>query len=529
MSAARRARAAPDPARLEVFHHLLSALCEESGALLQRSAISPNIRERRDFSVALFDGAGRLVAQAAHIPVHLGSAGDSVAAVRAAMTLEPGDVVLLNDPFAGGTHLPDLTMVRPIFIGGRAAPDYFAVCRAHHADVGGATPGSMGVATELLAEGLVIPPVRIRSGGAPVDDVLRIFGANVRGADERLVDLQAQESCLLMVERRLAALCAEHGAEVVAAYAAHLMDYAERLVRAMLAEAPRRVHRAQDHLEDDGTGSGALPILLRASTTERALELDFRGTAAQARGSVNANPSIVRAAGVYALRCLCPERLPTNEGLFRCLRIVTEPGSLLDPRPPAAVAAGNVETSQRLVDVVLRALAGAWPERIPAASAGTMSNLAIGGPLPGPARREFAFYETFPGGAGAGPDRDGASGVQTHMTNTANTPIEEYERRYPLRVTQWSLRRGSGGRGRHRGGDGVAKEIEALAPVSVSLLAERHTAGPQGLAGGGAGRPGRAWLVRRGRRTRLPAKGTVWLEPGDRVLVHTPGGGGYGA
>ncbi len=519
--------AVPDPVRLEVFHHLLAALCEEAGAVLQRAAISPNIRERRDFSVALFDADGRLVAQAAHIPVHLGSARDSVAAARAAHRLEPGDVVLLNDPFAGGTHLPDLTLVRPIFVRGARRPDFFAVNRAHHADVGGATPGSMGVATDLHGEGLVLPPVKIRARDRPVRDVLRLFAANVRGAPERLADLAAQEASLGVLERRLRALIAGHGLATVRAYCRHLMDYAQRLVRAALRAAPAGTYRAEDQLEDDGAGGGPFRIRLAVTIGREGAAFDFRGTAGQARGSVNANRSVALAACVYVLRCLCSQPLPTNDGVFRCVRLRTAKGSLVDPLPPAAVAGGNVETSQRLVDVALRALASAFPDRVPACSAGTMSNLALGGtdPRTGDA---FAFYETLPGGAGAGPSWRGTSGVQTHMTNTANTPIEELERRYPLRVRRWTLRRGSGGAGRFRGGDGAVKEIELRAAASVSLLAERHRVGPPGLRGGAAGKPGRAFAVRGSRRRRLPAKGTHALASGDRIAIETPGAGGWG-
>lgn len=514
----------PDPVRLEVFHQLLASVCEEAGALLQRSAISPNIRERRDYSCALFDGDGQLIAQAAHIPVHLGSAGDSVAAARARLDLESGDVVILNDPYAGGTHLPDITMVRPVFDGRSKQPRFFVVCRAHHADVGGSAPGSMAVAHDLIAEGLVIPPVKLRRAGHLDQDLLRLLCANVRSPEERRIDLQAQEAALELAERRIMALCREHGAEQVRAYSRHLMDYSERLGRSLLSEIPRGKYTAVEHMEDDGMGFGPFALRLRLRVDSSHLDFDYRGSAKQARGGINANRSIVMAASIYAFRCLCPARLPTNEGLFRLLSIHTDPGSILDPTPGSPVAGGNVETSQRLVDLCLQAFAKALPKRIPASSAGTMSNFTIGASEPEP----FASYETLPGGAGAGPGWAGSSVLQTHMTNTRNTPIEEAELVAPLRVTTLTVRRGSGGRGRHRGGDGLIKEIEVNQEVTISLFAERHRRGAPGLFGGHAGKPGKASVIRGGRSRRLQAKTTERLVPGDRVRIETPGGGGWG-
>ncbi len=516
----------PDPVRLEVFHHLLAAVCEESGALLQRSAISPNIRERLDFSYAMFDGRGRLIAQAAHIPVHLGSAGDSVAAVRESLDLEPGDVAILNDPYRGGTHLPDVTMVRPVFFDGEAAPAFFLVNRAHHADIGGAVPGSMGVAHDLHGEGLVIPPVKFRAAGKACRDVVAMLRANVRAPDERLIDLDAQEASLELGELRLRELCAEHGREVVTAYAGHLMNYSAKIARNVVSELRDGTYRARDFMESDGAGGGPFEIRLAIEIDGSRIRFDFSKSAPQARGGINANRSIVTAASLYVLRCLCPARLPTNDGVFRVLDVVTKHGTLLDPVAPAPVAGGNVETSQRLVDVCMRAMAKAAPRRLPASSAGTMSNFTIGGVAHD--GRAFAMYETLPGGAGAGRDFDGTSAVQTHMTNTRNTPIEEFEQRYPALVRMLTVRRGSGGKGARRGGDGIVKEVEALAPATVSLFAERHESGPPGSSGGDDGKPGRAFRIRDGRRQRVAAKQSIELAPGDRVRIETPGGGGHG-
>ena len=517
----------PDPVRLEILHQLLAAICEEAGAVLQRTAISPNIRERRDFSFALFDRDARLIAQAAHIPVHLGSAGESVRAVQAALDLAPGDVAIVNDPYRGGTHLPDVTLVRPVFVDG-PEPTFFLVDRAHHADIGGAVAGSMGVARDLHGEGLVIPPVKLIAAGAPVRDVHAMIAANVRHADERMVDLAAQEAALGVAERRLLGLVAERGLDEVVAYAGHLMDYAERIAREVAATVPAgRRAIAVDHLDDDGTGAGPQRVALALSrTADGRLAFDWSDSGPEARGPINANRGVVTAACVYALRCLCPDRLPTNEGLFRVVDVRTAPGTLLDPRPPAPVAGGNVETSQRLVEVCFAALSEVLPGRVPAASAGTMSNLTLGGRGDG---ARFSIYETLPGGAGAGPLHDGASALQTHMTNTRNTPIEDAERALPIRVTALDVRRGSGGTGDHRGGDGLIKEIELLAPATVSLFADRERAGPPGAGGGAAGKAFRA-RVRHGADAgwkRLAAKGSVDLDTGARVRIETPGGGGW--
>ncbi|MCA8941059.1 MAG: hydantoinase B/oxoprolinase family protein [Planctomycetes bacterium] len=517
---------APDPVRLEVFHHLLAAVCEESGALLQRSAISPNIRERLDFSYALFDDSARLIAQAAHIPVHLGSAADSVHAARAAFSFEPGDVAVLNDPYAGGTHLPDITMVRPVFLGSANEPAFFLANRAHHADVGGAVPGSMGIAHDLHGEGLVIPPVKWRVRGETQRDVEALIRANVRDPGERSIDLEAQAASLALGEQRLRELCDEFGRDEVARYAGHLMDASAKIVRSVIRGLKPGTFRARETMEGDGTVAGPFRIALELEVKRDRLVFDFTATDDQARGGINANRSIVMAAALYVVRCLCPARLPTNDGVFRALEIRTRSGSLVDPIAPAPVAGGNVETSQRLVDVCVQALDRASSQRLPAQSAGTMSNVTFGGVTAEGAA--FTIYETLPGGAGATRRRDGHSAVQTHMTNTRNTPVEEFEHRYPLEVASLTVRRGSGGRGKHRGGDGIVKEVVVREPTMVSLFAERHECGARGAAGGGDGKPGRAWVVRDGRKRRIPAKVSLRLEPGDRVRIETPGGGGHG-
>jgi len=516
---------APDPVRLEICHSLLAAACEQAGMRLQSSAVSPNIRERRDFSIALFDGAARLVAQAAHIPVHLGSAADAVTAACRVIQFAPGDVALLNDPYQGGTHLPDLTMVVPVFGRGRK-PEWFLVNRAHHADVGGGTPGSMGIASDIYGEGFIIPPVLFRHRGRLQHDVQRLLLNNVRGARERRLDLAAQEASLLLLAERLAMLAADFGARQLQRYQGHLFDYTERLGRAALGGLRRGTFLAVDAMEDDGLSRTPLPLRLSLNNDGRRLRFDWSKSGPQARGPVNANRSVVMAACVYALRCLCPQRLPTNEGLFRLIEVVTKRGTLLDPVWPAPVAAGNVETSQRLVDVCLQALAKAKPLAMPACSAGTMSNLSMGS-SEGP-HAAFAFYETLPGGAGAGPLRAGRSAVQTHMTNTRNTPVEEFEQSYPLRVESLTVRLLSGGAGARRGGCGIRKRLRAMQAMTATFLGERHLHGPPGASGGSAGLPGALWHEVRGRRKRLPSKCSLKLAAGEVLEVFTPGGGGHG-
>ncbi len=515
---------------LEVFRALFASIAEEMGVVLQRSAVSPNIKERRDFSCALFSANGELFAQAAHIPVHLGSAPLSVRAAMAEHCFQPGESVLLNDPDRGGTHLPDLTLVTGIFLGGRASsppparPDLFVATRAHHSDIGGAEPGSMAPARDLFGEGLVIPPVVIARGATLERDTTRMVLANVRTPDERRADLLAQLAANRRGVARLEELAARCGAAELADAAERILAHGERVMAERLATLPRGTFRAEDFLDDDGMGGSDLPIRVAVTLRGRTALIDFTGSAPQVAGSLNANPAITLSATLYVFQCLAAGELAPNEGMGRPLELRIPAGSLLHPRRGAAVSAGNVETSQRLVDVLLAALSKACPERIPAASQGTMNNLTLGGEQP-----RFAYYETIGGGAGGGPHCAGASGIQVHMTNTLNTPIEALELAYPLRVTRQTIARGSGGAGRQRGGDGIEREIEVAVAARVALLSERRVRGPPGTAGGAAGRCGSSWVVRRGRREPMPAKFVTDLGPGDRVGVRTPGGGGYGA
>lgn len=511
-----------DRLRLEVFHHLFAATAEEMGVSLMRSAFSPNIKERRDFSCALFDGRGRMIAQAAHLPVHLGSAPLSVEAAMARIRMEPGDAVLLNDPFQGGTHLPDITLVSPVFLPGEVVPSFYVANRAHHADVGGAHPGSMAPARDVHAEGLRIPPTRLARAGTLDRELLDLLLANMRVPREREGDLMAQWAANQVGARRLIELTRAYGASELRRRGTELRDWTAQLAAALLAELPRGEWRAEDRLE---LGGGLeLALRLRLERNRHELVFDLRESDDQTEGSVNTTRGVAISAAFYVLRCLLPPGTPTNEGVLRQVRVLTRPGSVLEAQYPAPVAAGNVETSQRLVDVLLLGLAQALPGRIPAASSGTMSNLTLGGP-------RFAYYETLPGGAGGGPQGAGAHAVQTHMTNTRSTPIEALEKELPVRVVATTVRRGSGGAGRARGGDGLVRRLLLLAPVRISFTGQRQARGPYGLEGGAAGAPGRArWRAAGERRWRsLGVQAALDLAAGAEIEVETPGGGGFGA
>jgi N-methylhydantoinase B len=521
-----KSRVRLDAITLAVLHHRLAAIAEEMGVRLGHTGFSPNIKERHDYSCALFDAEGRLVAQAAHIPVHLGSTPLSVHAALAAHRPAPGDVIAVNDPYAGGTHLPDLTLVAPVHSPvGRLLG--FVANRAHHADIGGMTPGSMPLAREIYQEGFRLPPVRLVRGGELVEDVLTLVLANTRGPDERRGDLDAQRGALAVGAERLVALAAELGAPTLARGMSALQGYSERLMAATLRALPRGVYRAEDRLDDDGLGRIAVPIRVAIHLGGGRARVDFTGTAPQVEGSLNANYAITLSAVMYVFTALGREAIPPNDGVMRRLDVHAPAGSVVNADFPAAVAGGNVETSQRIVDVLLRALARAAPDRIPAASCGSMNNLAVGG-FDRRRGRAFSYYETVAGGAGAGPHHAAASGIHTHMTNTLNTPIEALEAYYPFLVTEYRLRPGSGGRGLRRGGDGLVREITLLEPADVTLLTERRRFPAWGLAGGGSGRRGRNSLVHKGRRRDLPGKINLRVEAGDAVRLETPGGGGWG-
>jgi len=545
-----------DPIELEIFKNIYHSIAEEMGAALRRTAFSPNIKERRDYSCAVFDADGEVIAMGDHMPVHLGSMPMSVRAAIDQFELEPGDVAMLNDPFRGGTHLPDITLVAPVYVqegrsGSRTKsrrPDFYVASRAHHADVGGTYPGSMGLCREIYQEGLRIPPVRIMRNGKIQSDMLALLLNNVRTPQEREGDLGAQIAACHTGAERLREVCGRYGLERARKAAGDLLDYSEEMMRAFLHQVPRGSYRAEDFLDNDGVstkpvkiavtvtfagrmpgrvGAGRRPVPTQAVPT-RAVLVDFTGSDPQVEGSVNAVKAITYSACFYVFRCLLAEDVPATAGLMRPIEVTAPEGTVVSARPPAAVAGGNVETSQRIVDVLLRALAQAIPARIPAAASGTMNNLTIGG-IDSRTNEPFAYYETIAGGMGGRPSKTGVSGVHTHMTNSLNTPTEALEYAYPLRVRKYSLRPDSGGEGKYRGGDGIIREVEVLADAEVTLLADRRERGPYGLAGGKDGAPGKAVVIREdGSSQELPGKFNVRLRKGERIRIETPGGGGWG-
>jgi N-methylhydantoinase B len=544
-----------DPVELEIFKNLYHSIAEEMGAALRRTAFSPNIKERRDYSCAVFDNTGEVIAMGDHMPVHLGSMPMSVQAAIAACEMAPGDVVMLNDPFRGGTHLPDITLVAPVYVwrgpprlrksGNRA--DFYVASRAHHADVGGAYAGSMGLCREIYQEGFRIPPVTIIRAGVMQRDVLALLLNNVRTPEEREGDLGAQIAACHTGAERLREVCARYGIDRAQRAARELLQYSEELMRAFLLCVPPGTYRAEDFLDNDGISDKPVKIAVKVSIGRKQLSrgresaanlsrrrphhiatVDFTGSDPQVEGSVNAVEAIAYSACFYVFRCLLADDVPATSGLMRPIRVIAPEGTVVNARPPAAVAGGNVETSQRIVDVLLRALAQAAPDRIPAAASGTMNNLTIGGIDPRTGQ-PFAYYETIAGGMGARPGKDGVSGVHSHMTNSLNTPAEALEHAYPLRVLCYSLRLGSGGAGQHRGGDGIVREIEVLTDCEVTLLADRRTRGPWGLAGGESGAAGKTTVIRHdGSVEKMPGKFSTRLRKGERIRIESPGGGGWG-
>ncbi len=517
--------AVQDPLRLEVFQHLFAAAAEEMGVALMRSAFSPNIKERRDYSCALFDGQGRMVSQAAHLPVHLGAAPLSLAAAREQVPMGRGDVVVLNDPYTGGSHLPDITLVSPIFLGRGKQPDFYCLNRAHHADVGGAYPGSMAPVADVHAEGLRIPPTLLVEGGQLRRDVLALLLANMRVPAEREGDMLAQWAANRVGEQRIESMALEHGRAEVCSQAAALRDWTHALVGELVSGLPRGSWQAEDVLEWPGKDGQDVRLRLTFDVNAKGMHFDFTASDDAVQGPVNTVRAVTLSAVFYVIRCLLPAGTPTNEGVLRSTRVSTRTGSLCDASYPAPVAAGNVETSQRLVDLVLAALSRVLPERMPAASAGTMSNLTVGDTA-----GRFAYYETLGGGAGAGPNAAGAHALQTHMTNTRNTPIEAMENELPVRVLKTTVRRGSGGSGANRGGDGLVRRLRFLEDVRVGWIAERQASGPWGLAGGGAGGKGSArWRpVGSAKDQPLQGKTAMDMKAGSEIELRTPGGGGHG-
>jgi N-methylhydantoinase B len=522
-----------DPVTLEVLRNALEATADEMGAVLKRTSFSPNIKERMDASCAVFDAQAQLVAQAEHVPVHLGSMLRSVEkTVAAAGGLDDGDVVIVNDPFTNGSHLPDITVVAPVFTEGRHIA--YVATRAHHADVGGMEPGSMpGNSHEIYQEGLVIPAVKLYRGGELQDDVMRLILANVRTPEERRGDLNAQLASLRIGERRIRELAQRYGADLVTAGFEAILDYTERRMRRRLAEFPPGTYRGEDFLDDDGSSDEPVRIALAITITPEKLVLDFAGSSPQRPGNINAVAPMTYSASFFAIKLLTDPEIPVNAGTFRNLELKIPEGSVLAARHPAATCAGNTETTQRIADTVLKVCAQFAPDRVPAASQGTMNTIAVGGNDPRaktPGGRPYSYIETIGGGQGGRPMGPGDDGIQCNMTNTMNTPVEALEITYPLRVERYELREGSAGAGKHRGGNGLVRAIRSLGHTArVSLQCERRRFAPYGLQGGADAKPGHNYVVQGNGQIRdEPGKASLSLAPDEIIVVETPGGGGWG-
>jgi N-methylhydantoinase B/oxoprolinase/acetone carboxylase alpha subunit len=525
-----------NPIDFEVFKNLFLSVADEMGVTLCRTGFSPNIKERLDYSCAVYDAHGDTIAQGDHMPVHLGAMPLSVRAAIKAVRMQRGDVVMLNDPFHGGTHLPDITLVSPVFIdsgrgrafpSARSRPTFYVANRAHHSDVGGMSPGSMPVAREIYQEGLVIPPILLVRRGKIVEDVLTLLLANVRTPDEREGDLTAQIAANHVARTRLRETVAKYGRARTLAYATALQDYTERVMRATIESMPDGHYEFEDALDDDGFGETPIMIRVRIRITGDRAAIDFTGSDPQVEGSVNANDAVTLSACLYAFRCLVKDDVLYNAGIARPLTVIAPEGTVVNARRPAAVAGGNVETSQRITDVVLGALGRALPDRLPAASQGTMNNVTLGGVDPTTGRR-FAYYETIGGGMGGRAGLAGLSGVHTHMSNTRNTPVEAIEHDLPVRIRRYQLRDDSAGPGASPGGQGIVREYEMLTDTAVTVLSDRRRRAPYGAQGGGPGGRGRNTLIRGGTEQSLPGKVQLQLRAGDRLRIETPGGGGYG-
>ncbi len=519
-----------DPVTFEIVKNALISVAEEMGVVLRRSSFSANIKERRDFSCALFDGRGQLVSQAEHIPVHLGAMPYSVGSILHDYENEiaEGDSFVLNDPFRGGTHLPDITMVSPIFHNGELAG--FAANRAHHSDVGGNTPGSMSpLSTDVYQEGVRIPPLKLWVRGKPDVQIMGLILSNVRTPKERLGDLRAQQAANIVGAKRFLELTRRLGRKTVWSGMRQLLDYSKRLMIREIGKFPKGSASAVDYMDDDGFETWDIPIRVKLAIGEKRISFDFTGSSRQVKGPVNAVYSITLSAVYYVVRCVTNPEIPSNAGCFQPVEVVAPEGTIVNAKPPASVAGGNVETSQRIVDVTLKAFGEIVPERVCAACQGTMNNLAVGGVQPRNGGY-FTYYETIAGGYGARHGKDGIDGVHSHMTNTLNTPIEALESSFPLRVTRYEFVPGSGGPGKFRGGLGIRREMEILGEdATVSFLGERHRRRPWGLMGGGEGSSGEYYVVKTGREAEsLKSKTVVRVFRGDIIGIRTPGGGGYG-
>ena len=513
-----------NPITLEIFKNKFSSVAEEMGVALFKTAFSPNIKERKDHSCAVFDKNGDMIAQAAHIPVHLGSMPLSVKSAISKVSMNKGDMVFLNDPFMGGTHLPDITVVAPVVIDDEIL--FYVANRAHHADIGGISAGSMPLSNTIFQEGLIIPPLKLMKGGELQIDILRLVTSNVRTPTERQGDFEAQIMANITGIKRLTELSHTYGKKSVTSLSSKLIKYSENIMRKTIQMIPDGEYKFVDFLDDDGFNTKRININTSITIKDDKAVVDFSGTHRQVKGSINAVRAITLSAVLYVFRSLTKEDIPTNAGCLRPIEVIIPEGTVVDAKYPCAVAGGNVETSQRIVDVLLGALSKADPETIPAASQGTMNNISIGG-FDETKNENFTYYETIGGGNGASKYGNGESGIHSHMTNTMNTPIEAIEFEYPLRIKKYSIRKDSGGKGMKNGGDGIIREIELLCRAELTILSERRLFRPYGLNGGNRGTVGINKIIS-GNERKLPGKFHQFLKKGDIIHIETPGGGGYG-
>ncbi len=513
-----------DAISLAVFKNLFASVAEDMGVTLQRASFSSNIKERQDYSCAIFDSKARMIAQAAHIPVHLGSMPASVkSAIEGFQVINPGDMIILNDPYHGGTHLPDITMVSPVFTNEKLT--YFVASRAHHADIGGMAPGSLPLSTEIYQEGIIIPPIKLIDNGQLNEDVLSLITANTRAPKEREGDLKAQMAAQRIGEDQLSEIINKMGLESVQEHASALMDISRQMTENIISKIPDGSYIFSDSLEGYHKTDDPIPIRVKISIKGSKMVVDFTGSSPQVTANLNAVKAVVNSATWYCVRLLADEDIPMNHGCFQPVEVLVPSHSILNPDFPAAVAAGNVETSQRIVDVVLGALVKALPKRIPAASQGTMNNVTFGGTID---NKAFIFYETLGGGHGAGPEGDGLSGRHSHMTNTRNTPVEAIEHSLPVQILTYKLIEGSGGKGQYWGGKGVKRVYKFLAPANVTINSDRRNIPPYGLQGGKPGKTGRNTIVCDGEEIDIASKDSLQVKPGDVLIIETPGGGGWG-
>lgn len=516
-----------DPVKLEIYKNRFQSVAEEMGAALRRTSFSPNIKERLDYSCAVFEADGKMIAQGDNIPVHLGSMPKSVESVIEHLDFNPGDTAILNDPFKGGTHLPDITIVRPVFLGKSKSPSFFVANRAHHADIGGMTPGSMPLSNEIIQEGIIIPPLKIEENGKINQTLMTLLLANVRTPKEREGDLLAQYMSAKVGEARVKEIIDKNGKKEVFEYLGHLQDYSEMMMKNAIKSIPDGKYSFIDYLDNDGQSDIPIKIEVEIRVKGAKVEIDFSNSDSQVPGCVNAVYAITLSAVFYVFRTLIESPVPNNDGCMKPIKLIAPVGSIVNAQYPSAVSGGNVETSQRIVDVLYGALSKALPDKIPAASGGTMNNMTLGGIDPD-SGAPFAYYETVANGMGARPTKNGIDGIHTHMTNSLNTPVEVLENTLPIRVKSYKFRKNSGGKGKYNGGDGIEKSIEFLSTASFSVISERRNISPYGLNGGEPGKRGENILFVDGKKQKLPPKVNITVKKGDVFKLLTPGGGGFG-